>query len=230
MIANLSLHKTRLSQEHSFHSLISNILHLKATTKLSVELIWCQSSLSGRMKCSIRWGTPEEPGCAGYRKSYKASWASPCLSSTPVAFSSTLLVWCPTEDPSILWASKGFTALFPPWLTERASQRSVPSPQLDVRFGWRRMTSRQQRSWTGCTSSIWTSSASCLRSTKATMGWTWTRTWTLFEAEQRRTSIYKRNSAAHSDWLIKSDFSLKSSVNSRLITVINGLCNKQYRE
>lgn len=69
-------------------------------------LIWCRSSLLGRTKYLIKWITQEEPGFDGYRNSCKASWVSPCLSSTRVAFSSTPLVSCLIENPSILLVSK----------------------------------------------------------------------------------------------------------------------------
>lgn len=67
--------------------------------------MWCRCSPSARTRCSTRWRTPEEPGCAGLRSGCSASWGSPCLSSMPGAFSSTPLVSCLTEDPSPPWVS-----------------------------------------------------------------------------------------------------------------------------
>lgn len=64
-------------------------------------LIWCQSSPLEKMNCLIKWETKRGPGFGGYRSGCKESWVSPCLSSTHVAFSSTPLVSCPTENPLI---------------------------------------------------------------------------------------------------------------------------------
>lgn len=69
-------------------------------------LIWFRSSPLERMTCLIKWKTEGGPGFDGSRNGCKASWASPCLSSTHVAFSSTPSGSCLTENPSIQLVSK----------------------------------------------------------------------------------------------------------------------------
>lgn len=56
--------------------------------------------------------------------------------------------------------------------------------QWDDQSGWRETWSQQPRSWMPSTSSTWTISALFSRSTKATMEWTRTLTWSLSNLER----------------------------------------------
>lgn len=70
------------------------------------ELILYLSSPLERMKFMIKLKTREEPGSDGYRNTCKGSWESPCHCSTRVEFSSTLLVFSPTDDQSRQWVCR----------------------------------------------------------------------------------------------------------------------------
>lgn len=57
------------------------------------------------MRYLTKCATLEEVGFDGHRRSFKVWWASRCLSSMHVGFSSTPSVLCPTESLSILLVS-----------------------------------------------------------------------------------------------------------------------------